>query len=154
MIMREEKVTKIILDWLEERGWKILCYDFPQSGTGVLLHPNGAARKTKNKGGIVPDIVAVKNQIGLFFENKDRFYLPDFEKLAEIQNEQNYSESLSQLCVGYSVEQMFYGIAFPYSIKGIEKSKIHQDKIDFLLTVEKNGLVTIVFDNIGEIFNQ
>ena len=50
--MREEKVTKNILDWLEENGWTIICYDFPQSGTGVLLHLNNSNRTEKNKGGI------------------------------------------------------------------------------------------------------
>ena len=54
--MREEQVTKNILDWLEGNGWKIICYDFPQSGTGVLLHLNNSNRTEKNKGGIIPDI--------------------------------------------------------------------------------------------------
>jgi hypothetical protein len=31
----EEQVTKAILDWLEANDWKIICFDFPQSGTGV-----------------------------------------------------------------------------------------------------------------------
>lgn len=38
--MNEEKVTKCLLKWLIDNGWEIVCYDFPQSGTGRLLHPN------------------------------------------------------------------------------------------------------------------
>ena len=47
--MREEQVTKNILDWLESNGWKIICYDFPQSGTGVLLHLNKENRTDNSR---------------------------------------------------------------------------------------------------------
>ena len=87
LVMKEERVTINILNWLESNGWKIICYDFPQSGTGVLLHPNSDEnRTTKNKGGIIPDILATRNSVALFFENKDRFVLSDFEKLKEIKS--------------------------------------------------------------------
>ena len=43
--MREEKVTINIMEWLEKNKWKIICYDFPQSGTGILLHINDQFRK-------------------------------------------------------------------------------------------------------------
>ena len=49
LIMREERVTINILNWLESNGWKIICYDFPQSGTGVLLHPNSDENRTKKR---------------------------------------------------------------------------------------------------------
>jgi len=68
--MKEEKVTKNILAWLESNGWEIISYDFPQSGTGVLLHLNSDKRTEKNKGGIIPDIIAVKNKIGVFMESE------------------------------------------------------------------------------------
>lgn len=90
LIMREERVTINILNWLEENGWQIVCYDFPQSGTGILLHSNGDNRTEKNKGGIISDIIVVKKDIALFFENKDRFYQPDFDKLLEIKTENNF----------------------------------------------------------------
>ena len=70
--MREENVTKNILQWLQINKWEIICFDFPQSGTGVLLHLNDINRTEKNKGGIIPDIIAVKNGIAVFFENKDK----------------------------------------------------------------------------------
>ncbi len=67
--MREEKVTIHILNWLEANEWKIICYDFPQSGTGILIHPNIKETKTtKNKGGVIPDIIAVKMETAVFFE--------------------------------------------------------------------------------------
>lgn len=144
--MREERVTINILNWLEENGWQIVCYDFPQSGTGILLHPNGDDRTEKNKGGIIPDIIAVKEDIALFFENKDRFYQPDFDKLFEIKTENNFSDSLSQLLSGFGINKMVYGIGIPEEKKHLEKSKTQLDKIDFLITTDDNKNVKVHFD--------
>ena len=38
--MTEEQVTKALLQHLTDNGWHIVCFDFPQSGTGRVLHPN------------------------------------------------------------------------------------------------------------------
>lgn len=144
--MREERVTINILNWLEENGWQIVCYDFPQSGTGILLHPNGDNRTEKNKGGIIPDIIAVKDNIALFFENKDRFYQPDFDKLFEIKTENNFSDSLNQLLSGFSISKIVYGIGIPEVKKHIEKSKTQLDKIDFLISTNDNKNVEVHYD--------
>lgn len=145
--MREERVTINILNWLEENGWQIVCYDFPQSGTGILLHPNGDDRTEKNKGGIIPDIIAVKEDIALFFENKDRFYQPDFDKLFEIKTENNFSDSLNQLLSGFSISKIVYGIGIPEVKKHLEKSKTLLDKIDFLITTDDDKNIKIHYDN-------
>ena len=146
LTMREERVTINILNWLEENCWQIVCYDFPRSGTGILLHPNGDDRTEKNKGGIIPDIIAVKEDIALFFENKDRFYQPDFDKLFEIKTENNFSDSLSQLLIGFSISKMVYGIGIPEEKKHLEKSKTQLNKIDFLITTDDNKNVKVHFD--------
>lgn len=147
LIMREERVTINILNWLEENGWQIVCYDFPQSGTGILLHPNGDDRTEKNKGGIIPDIIAVKDTIALFFENKDRFYQPDFDKLFEIKAVNNFSNSLNQLLSGFSISKIVYGIGIPEENKHLEKSKTQLDKIDFLITTDDDKNIKIHYDN-------
>lgn len=144
--MREERVTINIMNWLEEIDWQIVCYDFPQSGTGVLLHPNGDNRTEKNKGGIIPDIIAVKGNVALFFENKDRFYQPDFDKLFEIKTENNFSDSLNQLLSEFSISNIVYGIGIPDVKKHIEKSKTQLDKIDFLITTNDNKNVEVLYD--------
>ena len=151
--MREEDVTKIILNWLEDNAWEIICYDFPQSGTGVLLHPNGSNRKEKNKGGIIPDIIAVKNNIAVFFENKDRFYEPDFDKLQEIKTESNYSDALAELLRKFKIESIYYGIAIPELKNAIDKSKLHLEKIDFLVSTNEKKEILIHYD-IWQIFSK
>ena len=146
LIMREERITINILNWLEENSWQIICYDFPQSGTGILLHPNGDNRTEKNKGGIIPDIIAVKDNIALFFENKDRFYQPDFDKLFEIKTENNFSDSLNQLLSEFNISKIVYGIGLPEVKKHLEKSKTQLDKIDFLITINDKKNVVIHYD--------
>ena len=144
--MREENVTKNILQWLQNNNWKIICFDFPQSGTGVLLHLNNSNRTEKNKGCIIPHIVAVKNDIAVFFENKDRFYQPDFDKLFEIKTELNYSDSLDLLLSDYNISSILYGVGISDIKKEIEKCKLNIDKVDFLMSTNKKKEITIHYD--------
>lgn len=145
--MREERVTINILNWLERNGWKIVCYDFPQSGTGFLLHPNSDEnRTTKNKGGIIPDILATRNSVALFFENKDRFVLSDFEKLKEIKTLGNFSNSLNAILSDFNVTSIYYGVGIPAIEKHIKKSLENIDGIDFLISSLENGEIEINFD--------
>jgi len=147
LIMREERVTINILNWLEINGWKIICYDFPQSGTGVLLHPNSDEnRTTKNKGGIIPDILATRNSVALFFENKDRFVLSDFEKLKEIKTLGNYSNSLNTILSNFNITSVYYGIGIPAIERQINKSLENIDGIDFLISILESGEIQINFD--------
>lgn len=145
--MREESVTKNILIWLQYYGWNIVSYDFPQSGTGILLHPNTDENRTsKNKGGIIPDILATRNSVALFFENKDRFVMSDFEKLKEIKTLGNYSNSLNKILSDFSVTSIYYGVGIPAIEKHVKKSLENIDEIDFLISTNENGDVFINFD--------
>ena len=145
--MREENVTKNILIWLQSYGWNIVSYDFPQSGTGVLLHPNTDENRTaKNKGGIIPDILATRNSVAIFFENKDRFALSDFEKLKEIKTIGNFSNSLNTILSDFNVTSIYYGIGIPEIEKHIKKSMENIAELDFLISTLENGEVQIIFD--------
>ena len=142
----EEQATKAILDWLENNGWKIICFDFPQSGTGVSLHPNNDLRTTKNKGAFIPDIVAIKNRIVVFFENKDRFVLDDFVKVQDLRQNNDYSNSLEKLLSDYEYEQIFYGVGIVYSGNAEQRTNEHSGKIDFTVFYHKNRKISIAFD--------
>lgn len=138
--MTEEQVTKALLKWLTERGWQIVSFDFPQSGTGRVLHPDHAERE-KSKGSFIPDIVAVKNHISLFFENKDRFYFPDYFKVHELIVNNRYSNAIDNLLADYEIARIYYGIGSPTECrKGMESA----DLVHFLLGVNADRSITIL----------
>lgn len=141
-MMKEEKVTKYILQWLINNGWEIICYDFPQSGTGHFLHPNGST--SKNQDSINPDIVAVKNNTCVFFENKDRFYYPDYEKINSLIVNNDYSDAINDLLNRHRVTEYFYGIGFPTSAHST-KAIAAENLVDFVIGVEENGDISKLY---------
>lgn len=147
----EEQVTKAILNWLESNGWQIITFDFPQSGTGYSLHPNEELRTTKNKGAIIPDIVAIKNEIVVFFENKDRFVFSDFAKVEELKTTQGYTNSINKLLQGFSYLNIFYGVGLPHSNKTEQKINENKEKVDFVIYLHQDNTISVTFDN-NEIF--
>lgn len=145
----EEQITKAILEWLETNGWEIICFDFPQSGTGVSLHPNQELRTTKNKGTIIPDIVAIKNGIVLIFENKDRFVLTDFLKVQELKQTTDYKTSLEKLLTEHNYSRIYYEVGLDYTIKTEQKTNEHLEKIDFAIFVQQDSTIKVTFDPNG-----
>jgi hypothetical protein len=142
--MTEEQVTKALLKYLTDNGWHIVCFDFPQSGTGRVLHPNNADSE-KNKDSIIPDIVAVKDDVSLFFENKDRFYFPDYEKVNELIVNNQYTDAIDRLLSDYKIENIFYGIGLPTE-KHNNKSKESANLVNFILGVNTDKSVEILYN--------
>lgn len=142
--MREEQVTKYILKWLISYKWEIVCFDFPQSGTGRFLHPNDKSQK--NKGAINPDIVAVRDKKCVFFENKDRYYHPDFKKINELIVDNSYTDAINSLLSAYDVDEYYYGIGLPenkYSNNAKKDSKL----VDFIIGVKEDGTIVELYCN-------
>ncbi len=140
--MTEEQVTKAILKWLMDEGWDIVCYDFPQSGTGVLLHPNDS--NEKNKDTVNPDIVAVKGSKCVFFENKSYFYYPDFEKVNMLRTSDRYSNAINDLLKNYSIDSICYGIGYPTNVHK-NKAKESVEMTDFIIGVEEDRSITQLY---------
>lgn len=140
--MTEEKLTKTILAWLEKTGWEILAFDFPQSGTGVMLHPNVSDRSHKNSDTIIPDIIAVKNGNAVIFENKNRFAKSDFEKVALAKSGGLFDFALAKILKDISAENIFWGIGMPFSIRNRQKASECSDMVDFIVFVEDDGATT------------
>ena len=135
--MTEERVTKLIIQYLIDSAWEIVAYDFPQSGTGKMLHPDDSISE-KNKGGIIPDIVAVKDGICLFFENKDRIVFDDFNKINALRSENAYTKAIAAMLTEYSIQQIFFGIGIP-TIKWIPHRNVPLDLVDFVMAVTADG---------------
>ena len=148
--IKEEEVTKKMLKWLVHSGWEIICFDFPQSGTGRQLHPND--RSSKTKGIIIPDIVALKDGVVVDFENKDRFFFSDFEKVEELRNTDDYCNDWARLLSGRTYHNIYYGIGMPYTNNNHSKAEEFAYMVDFIVYLKEDGNFQIT-DNIGGLFN-
>lgn len=108
--MTEENVTILVIKSLKKAGWKIISFDYPQSGTGKLIKPDS---ESKNLGGFIPDIVSFKDGVVLFWENKDRFVYEDFVKIKTIKGSNNFQKPIQSFLSGYKYNYIYYGISIP-----------------------------------------
>jgi len=141
----EEQVTKSILNWLEFNNWEIICFDFPQSGTGVILHPNEEFRTTKNKGSVIPDIVAIKDELVVFFEDKDNFVMDDFIKVDRLRTTNDYSDSIKRLLEGYKYSTIYYGVGLPFSKQIETNCNKNLHLVDFVVFVSLDYSVWVKY---------
>ncbi len=144
--MTEERVTIAILNWLQKEGWEIVAFDFPQSGTGKVLHKNGSTNK--NQDTIIPDIIAVRKGICVFFENKNKFFYNDFEKLNQLREDNQYTEDISALLEPYQISRIYYGIGFPEKIYNQRVKKI-EHMVDFIIGVTEDAIISIAYEAVG-----
>lgn len=134
--MKEEFVTRSIIDFLKSRGWIIDSYDYPQSGRGDLIHPND--RRYKNKKSIIPDIIAYKDSICIIMENKPYFYPEDFTKLDDLRYNEIYTDSLKRLIDRLNCNKIFYGVGLPNTVDIFNKDTNTINLVDFIITVDKS----------------
>lgn len=132
-VMSEEKITKTLMSWLSGKGWTIVSYDFPQSGTGILIHPDFSHER--NRGAIIPDIIAIKKGICVFFENKDHFSRSDFNKINQLITANQYVNNISRILAPYSIRSIYYGIALPKYVS-VNRIIKHKHLVDFVLQVD------------------
>lgn len=142
--MTEEFVTTSILTLLKEDGWEIVCFDFPQSGTGKMLHPNG--KISKNSDTIIPDIVAVKDEVCLFFENKNRFYKKDYEKCHQLIHNNRYTRAIADLLREYNISHIYYGIGLPTNMH-LAAAQRAAELVHFVLGVNEDGSCRVLINH-------
>jgi len=144
--LTEERITKSIISWLEKNGWVIVCFDFPQSGTGKILHSNTRKDSLKNRNAIIPDIVAAKNSKVTFFENKDKFILADFKKVENLKKDNGYSDSINNLLSSFTYDRIYFGVGLPLDDKYTKKALGNKSRVDFI--VSSNGdIVEITYQS-------
>lgn len=92
--MEERKVTLALKSFLSNRNWKIISVHFPGAQGGLSISINGKSR------GVVPDLIAMKNNVVLIVESKATYSSNDVDKLNEMFNEPRYFRKLEQkLCL-------------------------------------------------------
>lgn len=110
------------------------------------MHPNQELRTTKNKGAFIPDIVAIKNGVVLFFENKDRFVLTDFIKVQELKQTTDYADSIVKFLADFNYLKIFYGVGLANTDKTELKTNEHLEKIDFAVFCQQDNSIKVTFD--------
>ena len=145
--MTEEQVTRAIISELAKHGWAIISYDFPQSGSGKMLHPDWGTSE-KNKGGIIPDIITIKGTICLFFENKDRVVIEDFQKVSSLIKDNRYTSAIADILDGKNVQQIYYGVGFP-SAKWNNQAVSYSWLVNFIVGVTEDYAVEFLHNPHG-----
>ena len=135
-MITEERITNYILDYLEENGWKILCFDYPQSGTGIYFKDENFLNN-KNKNSINPDIIVTKDKISLYFENKSYYYEPDVDLIKKLKKLNPYRKSIDRKLKETKNTVFFYGVGLPYTLDNENKVRelVRNDEIDFAALV-------------------
>lgn len=135
-MLTEENITMNILDSLEEKGWWILCFDYPQSGTGIYFKDENSSSE-KNKNSINPDIIATKDNISLYFENKSYYYQPDIDLIKNLKTVNPYRASIDRKLRLTTNTKFYYGIGLPFTleIEKIVQELLRNNEIDFAVLV-------------------
>ena len=142
--MSEEGVTKNILKYLKKNNWNIYSYDFPQSGTGIMIKKDNE-KNNKNKDSIIQDIIDIKNNTCVFFENKDRIVISDFKKISGLIINNEYQNNIDKLLSNFEIKNYYYGIGLPDNIK-FDKLNTLLDLTDFIILVDKSNNIEIFYD--------
>jgi hypothetical protein len=143
--MNEEFITKAIMKFLVKQGFCIVSFDFPQSGTGILLHPDNTNDKND---GIKPDIIASKGNILTVMENKDRYWKRDFEKLHQLKESGSYAKALEQLHIAHKTSSLIVGVGIPNVESTIVKAISTKSFVDFIVSVDSNGNCCLISGSI------
>lgn len=102
-------------------------------------------KSSKNKDSIIPDIIAHKNNICLFFENKDRFVKADFDKVNGLIENNKYINNINKFLSKYKIDNIYYGVGLPYNVK-TNTILDHSNLIDFAIKIFEDETVEIVVD--------
>jgi hypothetical protein len=145
--MEEEEITTSIVDWLVSCSWDIVSYDFPGSGSGSPLHPDVRERGTKNKGSIIPDIIAFKDYNVILIENKNRYLKSDFDKVSELCRHNRFEKAIENILGKRRFNRVSFGIGIPDDANALKKAESYPSKRDFLLAVNVNLNVSIIEDS-------
>ncbi|TXF87716.1 hypothetical protein FUA23_17435 [Neolewinella aurantiaca] len=151
--MDEAELTVGMLSHLSDLGWSIVCFDFPQSGTGYVLHSNKKSKDSKNEKSVIPDIISFKNGVVLYFENKDKFTKSDFDKIKRIKNSDEYIESLRYLLRKFDWVSIYYGIGLPKSDSNLSRSLNELQSVDFVALYDGVKIECFYNDNMTECFD-
>ena len=138
----EELVTLSIIRFLKSMKFDIISFDFPQSGTGMVLHPNN--RLGKNEGVLIPDVIAKNSTKLLILEDKDHYDRSDVVKLRKLKTGETHSREIDKLVDEFALVSVAYGIGIPDEPKHVDRAKKEACDLDVILAVDAERNVVAV----------
>lgn len=142
--MKEEAITLAVVNFLKSKGFVIIAFDYPGSGSGLRLSPE--ERGSKNNG-MIPDIIACCGAILIIIESKPTFVLDDVNKLQPLRDGTDYFKALQRLMQLSNTHVILYGVCFEHNDRQNAKANNYKDKLDFVLTVSADMTVRTLFAN-------
>lgn len=107
----EEFVTKTVISYLRENNWILLDYDFPGGGSGRSFKTTET--KGKNKGTVIIDIIAVKEEVLLCLESKRIDTLSDYKKIQNLSQNSVFINNVKKTYGDrHSISRVLFGICF------------------------------------------
>lgn len=88
--MEEREVTLSLKAFLLRKGWEIISVHYPGAQGGLSVSVDGKTR------GIVPDIIARKDNVVLIVESKSSFSPNDVNKLNSVFHDSRFFEKLQK----------------------------------------------------------
>jgi len=148
--MREEVITKFAIQGLTAMGWRVLAYDFPQSGSTFRLRAtSGTGGGSKNQGSIIPDVVAHKGRTVIIIESKPQEDRGDVVKLLQLRDQWlDHAASLEVLIEPEAYDNVRFGICIGLTEQSVSPLSFALD-LDFVLGIQNNGSTVVVHERPG-----
>lgn len=146
-MITEEQITISILNFLDSCGWRILCFDFPQSGTGIFFSHENFPNE-KNKHSLNPDIIAVKNKVAIHLENKIYWNESDVQLLKKLKIHNPYRKSIDNKLKLTKECTFYYGLGL-YDYKkndNLVDANFSKNYYDFVFFVDDKKQIRISSD--------
>ena len=135
LCMEERKVTLALKAFLSRKGWKIISVHYPGAQGGLSVSIDGKTR------GIVPDLIAMKDNVVLIVESKSSFSSSDVNKLNNAFRDSRFIEKLQKKLSLPS--GILYQKAITFHSIGFNISNIPSGFVVFVVKGEKEVLVFV-----------
>lgn len=141
--MTEETVTKAAIRGLTTIGWRVLAFDYPQSGSTFRLKRVGSSANT-----IIPDIVAAKGDTVIIVETKVHLDRSDHQKLIALRDEWGlYAESLDVVLPPGEMDCVRFGQCCACG-PAAASTQGSDFQLDFLMCVTEDHVLRIVIGSL------
>jgi hypothetical protein len=133
--MEEREVTLALKAFLSRKGWKIMSVHYPGAQGGLSVSMDGKTR------GIVPDLIAMKDDVILIVESKSSFSSSDVNKLNNVFRDSRFFEKLrKKLCLPSG---LLYQKAIAFHSFDFEIRDIPSGFVVFVVKGEKEVMVFV-----------